>query len=74
MPVYIDWGDDEYLISRHLDRLKTEVLQPAFAALNFSHYPPDANVSQALSDAISPPLGEGGRLVFAREPSAGRVG
>ncbi|MGD2184443.1 DNA polymerase III subunit delta [Lusitaniella coriacea] len=67
MPVYIDWGDDEYLISRHLDRLKTEVLHPAFAALNFSQYPPDANVSQALSDAIAPPLGEGGRLVFLPE-------
>jgi DNA polymerase III subunit delta len=69
MPVYIDWGDDEYLISRHLDRLKTEVLHPAFAALNFSQYPPGANVSQALSDAIAPPLGEGGRLVFLPESS-----
>ncbi|MGH2415130.1 MAG: DNA polymerase III subunit delta, partial [Microcystaceae cyanobacterium] len=65
MPITIFWGEDEFLIQRHVNKLKAQVLDPAWEAFNFSHYPPGAeSMANALADLLTPPLGTGSRLVL----------
>ena len=47
------------------NKLKAQVLNPAWSAFNFSEYPPGReSIPNAIADILTPPLGTGDRLVL----------
>ena len=65
MPTYIYWGDDDYLIERNINKLRSTVVHPDWQIFNFSSYSfGEDNLSAALNDILTPPIGFGGRLVL----------
>ncbi len=65
MPAYIYWGDDDYLIERNINKLRSTVVHPDCQIFNFSRYPfGEDNLSAALNDILTPPIGSGERLVL----------
>lgn len=65
MPIYIYWGDDDYLIERSINLLRDTVVHPEWQIFNFSRYQFGENYFRAaLNDILTPPIGGGGRLVL----------
>ncbi|MBD3557574.1 DNA polymerase III subunit delta [Planktothrix sp. FACHB-1355] len=65
MPIYIYWGDDDYLIERSINLLRDTVVHPEWQIFNFSRYQfGEDNFRAARNDILTPPMGEGGRLVL----------
>ncbi|MBF2029159.1 MAG: DNA polymerase III subunit delta [Oscillatoriales cyanobacterium C42_A2020_001] len=66
MPIYIYWGNDDFAIAHAVTALRQTVLDAAWESFNYDKIAaeqPDA-VTQALNQALTPPFGAGGRLVW----------
>lgn len=66
MPVHLFWGEDGFLLERAVQRLRTEVVDEAWAAFNLQKLGADSLV-EALNQAVTPPFGLGGRLIWIAE-------
>lgn len=65
MPVYLYWGNDDYLIERQVNQLRKSIVHPDWEAFNFFSYPFSADhFKVALNDIRTIPVGTGGRLVI----------
>ncbi|MFP5274111.1 DNA polymerase III subunit delta [Coleofasciculus sp.] len=64
MPIHIYFGDDEFRMERAIKQLRTQIISPPWESFNVTHYPPGLqSLPQALSDIMTPPFGNGNRLV-----------
>ncbi|WP_017306920.1 DNA polymerase III subunit delta [Spirulina subsalsa] len=69
MSVYLFWGEDDFAMNEAIAALKKAVLDPNWIQFNLDQIPgesPDP-VIQALNQAMTPPFGMGGRLVWLEE-------
>ena len=66
MPKYIYWGEDEFKMEKAIANLRDEVLDASWSSFNYTTFPPDyPNAAiEALNQAMTPPFGTGGRLVW----------
>jgi len=66
MPIYLYWGNDEFAIAQAVTTLRQQVLDAAWESFNFDKIGADQAdaVTQALNQAMTPPFGAGGRLVW----------
>lgn len=65
MPVYLYWGNDDYLIERHVNQLRRSIVHLDWEAFNFFSYPFSIDhFKVALNDIRTVPVGTGGRLVI----------
>lgn len=66
MPIYLYWGEDDFALSKATDALRDRVLDPQWASFNYDKIPEDSSnaIIQALNQAMTPPFGMGGRLVW----------
>jgi DNA polymerase-3 subunit delta len=66
MPIYIYWGEDEFAMEKAVMELRDRILDPAWTSFNYHTFAPDSadNIIQALNQAMTPPFGSGGRLVW----------
>lgn len=66
MPIHLYWGDDQAAQDRAIQSLINQVVDPAWQSLNLSRLDgsDSAEAGQALSEARTPPLGAGDRLVL----------
>lgn len=69
MPIYLYWGSDEFAISKAVADLREKILDPDWVSFNFDKIPPDEpdGPIRALNQAMTPPFGSGGRLVWLVE-------
>ena len=66
MTIYLYWGEDDFAIAEAVNKLRESVLDPSWVSFNYDKIlpeQPDA-VIQALNQAMTPPFGMGGRLVW----------
>lgn len=66
MPIHIYWGEDDFAIEKAIANLRDEILDPNWISFNYTTFPPDNTnaVIEALNQAMTPPFGTGGRLVW----------
>lgn len=70
MPIYLFWGEDEFLISRAVNALKTQFLAPNWSAFNLTTYPTGPeSIALGTTDLMTPPVGRGHRLVYLPKTS-----
>ncbi|MEA5452291.1 DNA polymerase III subunit delta [Leptolyngbya sp. CCNP1308] len=74
MPAYYFWGDDDFALQKAVQTLRQRTLDEAWASFNYDVVPAEASSgpSQALSQAMTPPFGEGRRLVWLANTSLGQ--
>ena len=70
MSTYLYFGENEFFLTRAIKQLKTHTLDQQWANFNYTEYPPESKetIPQALSDIMTPPVGNGGRF-FPQENS-----
>lgn len=77
MPVYLFWGEDTYRLSKAVQALHQEVLDPEWLSFNLdkidvaSGSDGTASVIQGLNQVMTPPFGLGHRLVWLTNPLVG---
>lgn len=66
MPVYLFWGEDEFLLQREVQQLRSQLVNDQWSFFNYSEYPPNLpdSIPQALADLNTPPVGTGKRLIY----------
>ena len=66
MGIYLYWGEDDFAMARAVGALREQILDPAWAAFNFDKITPEDPdaVVRGLNQAMTPPFGAGGRLVW----------
>lgn len=66
MPVYLYWGEDEYRLGRAVQSLRDRILDPNWISFNYDKIAAEQAeaVIQGLNQAVTPPFGGGGRLVW----------
>jgi DNA polymerase III subunit delta len=66
MPIYIYWGEDEFAMEKAVMELRDRILDPAWTSFNYHTFPPEGSntIIAALNQAMTPPFGAGGRLVW----------
>ncbi|MEN9204396.1 MAG: DNA polymerase III subunit delta [Thermostichales cyanobacterium BF4_bins_65] len=64
MPLYYFWGEDDYRMQRAVQALGQRVVHPQWAAFNQDHYRGSEGMTTVLNQALSPPFGQGARLVW----------
>ncbi|MEO1433072.1 MAG: DNA polymerase III subunit delta [Cyanobacteria bacterium J06633_8] len=66
MPIYIYWGEDDFAMEKAIADLRNKVLDENWTSFNYTTFPPDYPnaVIEALNQAMTPPFGAGGRLVW----------
>ena len=75
MPTYLYWGDDDFRLQQAVQILIDRVVDPAWKGFNYDQA--DAAVSgtdsliQGLNQAMTPPFGTGGRMVWLVNPPLG---
>jgi DNA polymerase III subunit delta len=74
MPLYFYWGDDEFRLQRAVMALRDRVLDPTWSSFNFDKISPEQpdGIVQGLNQAMSPPFGAGGRLVWLLNTTLGQ--
>jgi DNA polymerase-3 subunit delta len=72
MPTYLFWGDDDFAIAQAVKELRQAVLDSDWQQFNYEKIPGDAPdaARQALNQALTPPFGLGGRLVWLEGSTA----
>lgn len=66
MTIYLYWGEDDFSLTKAVNDLRKSILDPSWASFNYdkiSSDQPEA-VINALNQALTPPFGTGGRLVW----------
>lgn len=71
MPIYLYWGDNDFSLTQAVNELRQSVLDPNWLSFNYDKIPPDQPdaVIQGLNQAMTPPFGMGGRLVWLVDTS-----
>ncbi|MBD2577990.1 DNA polymerase III subunit delta [Oscillatoria sp. FACHB-1406] len=66
MPTYLFWGEDDFALHREIEKLREEVLDPAWIQFNYEKIAGERAESAiaALNQAMTPPFGTGGRCVW----------
>lgn len=66
MPIYLYWGEDDFAIAQAVKEIQTTTVDPDWSSFNYHKITPDQSdaVTQALSQAMTPPFGMGQRLVW----------
>lgn len=66
MPVYFYWGEDDFAIAKAVKQLQKQVLDDDWLDFNYHQYQGDREelIIEALNEAMTPPFGMGGRLVW----------
>ena len=66
MPVYFYWGEDDFAIAKAVKQLQKQILDDAWRDFNYHQYQGDRDevIIEALNEAMTPPFGMGGRLVW----------
>ncbi|NJK40102.1 MAG: DNA polymerase III subunit delta [Oscillatoriales cyanobacterium RM1_1_9] len=66
MPIYLYWGDDDFLIARAVTELHQSSLDPSWVSFNFDKILPDQSdgITFGLNQAMTPPFGAGNRLIW----------
>lgn len=66
MPIYFYWGEDDYAIQKAVASLRDRIVDPLWESFNYTSLPPDQSdaIIQGLNQAMTPPFGSGGRLVW----------
>lgn len=74
MPVYLFWGEDEFKLQREITQLRSRIIDHQWQHFNYTEYLPNSldSIPQALADINTPPIGNGGRLVYL--PSSSLLG
>ncbi|OLP15716.1 DNA polymerase III subunit delta [Leptolyngbya sp. 'hensonii'] len=74
MPIYFYWGEDEFAIAQAVKKLHDRTLDPAWASFNYDKILPDQTdpVIQGLNQAMTPPFGNGSRLVWLVNTTLGQ--
>lgn len=74
MPIHLFWGEDEFKLQREVTQLRSRIIDHQWQDFNCTEYPPDSldSIEQALADINTPPVGNGGRLVYL--PSSSLLG
>ncbi|MGB3135438.1 MAG: DNA polymerase III subunit delta [Nodosilinea sp.] len=74
MPAYYFWGDDDYALQTAVHSLRQRTLDETWASFNYDVMPSDAasGPAQALNQAMTPPFGQGQRLVWLQNTSLGQ--
>lgn len=69
MTIYLYWGEDDFAMTQAVRQLRESVLDPSWASFNYDKIFPDQpdSVIQGLNQAMTPPFGMGGRLVWLVE-------
>jgi len=77
MPIYLYWGEDTYRLSKAVQSLHQQVLDPDWQSFNADKIEVaagtdgTAQVIQGLNQAMTPPFGIGQRLVWLVNPLVG---
>lgn len=73
MPCYFFWGEDEFALTQAVEKLKAQVLDPAWIQFNYEQFAGDRleSFDEALNQAMTPVFGMGGRLVWIKETKIG---
>lgn len=66
MPIHIYWGEDDFAMEKAIANLRDEILDANWISFNYTTFPPDITNAaiEALNQAMTPPFGAGGRLVW----------
>ena len=66
MPIYVYWGEDEFAMEKAITQLRDRILDLAWASFNYHTFSPEGanTIIEALNQAMTPPFGTGGRLVW----------
>jgi len=66
MPIHIYWGEDDFAMSKAIANLRDQILDVNWSSFNYTTFPPEQNNAaiEALNEAMTPPFGSGGRLVW----------
>ncbi|WOD40525.1 DNA polymerase III subunit delta [Nodosilinea sp. E11] len=66
MPAYYFWGDDDFALQTAVHDLRQRTLNEDWASFNYDVIPADAanGPAEALNQAMTPPFGQGQRLVW----------
>ncbi|MDJ0619157.1 MAG: DNA polymerase III subunit delta [Calothrix sp. MO_192.B10] len=66
MPIYVYWGEDEFAMEQAVIALRDRIIDPSWTSFNYHTFPPDGAdaIIQGLNQAMTPPFGMGGRLVW----------
>lgn len=66
MPIYLYWGGDDFAIALAVEDLRDRTLDPDWASFNYEKITPDTPDATiiGLNQAMTPPFGSGGRLVW----------
>lgn len=72
MPTYLFWGEDDFAIAQSVQELRQSVLDSDWQQFNYEKIGGDASdaIRQALNQALTPPFGLGGRLVWLENSTA----
>ncbi|WJI26071.1 DNA polymerase III subunit delta [Thermosynechococcus sp. B1] len=74
MPVYFYWGEDQFRLEQAVKDLRQRVVDPLWESFNFEKFAgEDAEAVQAaLAQVMTPPFGEGDRLVWLVNTTLGQ--
>lgn len=74
MPAYYFWGDDDFALQKAVQALRQRTLDEAWASFNYDVVTAEAasGPSQALNQAMTPPFGQGQRLVWLANTNLGQ--
>ncbi|MBD1920804.1 DNA polymerase III subunit delta [Microcoleus sp. FACHB-831] len=66
MSIFLYWGEDDFGLQKAVTALRDRVLDPIWASFNYDKISPDRSdaIIVALNQAMTPPFGAGGRLVW----------
>lgn len=66
MPIYVYWGEDDFALEKAVASLRSRILSPLWTSFNYTTFTPDQSDAtiQGLNQAMTPPFGDGGRLVW----------
>ncbi len=66
MPVYIYWGEDNYALEKAVMILRDRILDPLWSSFNYTAFTSEQSnvIIEGLNQAMTPPFGDGGRLVW----------
>jgi DNA polymerase-3 subunit delta len=66
MTIYLYWGEDDFALTQAVRQLRETVLDPNWVSFNYDKIFPDQPdaIVQGLNQAMTPPFGMGGRLVW----------
>ena len=69
MAIYVFWGEDDFAMNQAIVQLRQEVLDPNWTQFNFDRIVGDRpeTTMEGLNQAMTPPFGMGGRLVWIEE-------